>query len=127
MAVSAEVLKPAKQLRSEGYLHLGRFAKALERACIRGPRWNPTPRAGTDTPWPRGQSSAGPTLGPWPRSSGTASRHDAEVLRHARDRGEGADGDLAATGRARPVEAFQGEAPAMGCESGSSLVRHPFA
>ena len=35
MAVSAEVLKPAKQLRSEGYLHLGRFAKALERACIR--------------------------------------------------------------------------------------------
>jgi integrase len=35
VAVSAEVLKAAKRLRAEGYLHLGRFAKALERACKR--------------------------------------------------------------------------------------------
>jgi integrase len=35
VAVSKEVLAAAKRLRSEGYLHLGRFAKALERACIR--------------------------------------------------------------------------------------------
>jgi integrase len=35
VAVSAEVLKAAKRLRAEGYLHLGRFAKALERACTK--------------------------------------------------------------------------------------------
>jgi integrase len=33
VGVSAAVLKAAKHLRGEGYLHLGRFAKALERAC----------------------------------------------------------------------------------------------
>ena len=35
VGVSAEVLEAAKRLRGEGFIHLGRFAKALKRACRR--------------------------------------------------------------------------------------------
>jgi hypothetical protein len=73
VAVSAAVLKAAKQLRAEGYLHLGRFAKAFERACIKAKVAPHTPgryRHAVAT-WP---SSAALTSAPSPRSSGTAHR-----------------------------------------------------